>query len=107
MTDLDTDISDSLSDADPINVKSEDPVEFVAREDGTLWLRVPAKKSPTRPLLLPMDDLKVLSVEGVGRERSLLSVVHTGVAVQEQYNVRVSADVLSRSIAQFRSIIND
>ena len=107
MTDLDTDISDSLSDADPINVESEDPVEFVAREDGTLWLRVPAEKTPPRPLLLPMDDLKVLSVQEVGHNRSLLSVVHTGVAVQEQYNVRVSADVLSRSIAQFRSIIND
>jgi hypothetical protein len=107
MTDLDTDISESLSDAGGTSVESEDPVEFVAREDGTLWLRVPSKKSPPRTLLLPMEDLKVLSVQEIGYDRSLLSVMHAEVAVQEQYEVRVSADVLSRSIAQFRSIIND
>jgi hypothetical protein len=92
------DVDESLVQANNPEEMVSDRVEFMSRPDGTVWLRVPVQKSPVQYLHLPMDELTILSIEGIGHNQSLLRVHHRSADVQEEHNVNVASEDLARSM---------
>jgi hypothetical protein len=45
-----------------------------------------------------MDELTILSIEGIGHNQSLLRVHHRSADVQEEHNVNVASEDLARSM---------